>query len=272
MCCFSREASVSDTNIYARSSKEGRQFVVYGMSLFAREDMAMILPIPVPKDTAEDAVKFINLEKYPTFFQDLRAGFPQRNMPFAGGFGGIPNGGADAMPLKVVEVGAFEASFVPAVKDFKRLDERFRLPTEVWDKLPRYKDFGFTVFKLKKTEEPKAPGKKSDAPAGGFGGVPAGFGLGFQRIHPMAFEFPRADKNKVFFPTVHIHDGKVHPRAEFDHALFSQPDRMLMNWKESQRPAGMFMKIDKSQGLFDPRRHVYMREIRGTFKNEDVLV
>src|SRR6266478_4690095 len=77
MCCFSRPVDrVANTNIFARSGKEGRQFLVYSMSLSAKEDLAMILPIPVPKKSKDDAVRFINLEKYPDFFKDLRAGFP----------------------------------------------------------------------------------------------------------------------------------------------------------------------------------------------------
>ena len=77
MCCFSRPVKlVADTNIFARGSKEGHQFLVYSMQLSANEDLAMILPIPVPKDSKENAVRFINLEEYPTFFPELRAGFP----------------------------------------------------------------------------------------------------------------------------------------------------------------------------------------------------
>src|SRR5262249_41361996 len=155
MCCFSRPVQrVSNTQIFVRSAKEGRQFVVYSMLVGAKEDLAMILPLPVPKKTDEEAVKFINLEKYPQFFGDLMIGFPMPGrggaMPnaFAGGFGGT--GGA---PLKVVDVGSFEASFVPTVKDFERLDERFRLPTSTWERLPQYRGHGFAIFKLKKGEK-----------------------------------------------------------------------------------------------------------------------
>jgi hypothetical protein len=44
----------------------------------------------------------------------------------------------------------FEASFVPCVRDFARLDDRFWLPSAVWDALPAYADWGFAVFKLNK--------------------------------------------------------------------------------------------------------------------------
>jgi hypothetical protein len=243
---------IADTNIFARASKEGRQFLVYAMTMSAKEDLAMILPIPTPKDAKEDAVRFINLKEYADFFKDLRTGFPPK--PTRNADKSLERPKSDeGPPLKVVEVGSFEASFVPQVKDFSRLDERFRLPTEVWDKLPQYKDFGFVVFKLKKSEKEKEKSK----------------------VHPMAFEFPRAKAKKLFFPTVHIHDGKVHEEAGFDHALFCQQsgeEDLMMKWEESPQPAGMFMNIDKCQGLFEKNAHCYRREMRGKLKNEDVVV
>lgn len=246
MCCFSLPVqSVSDTNIFARTTHLGRQFLVYSMTLSARDDLAMILPLPVPRGSKENAVRFLNLRHYPTFFEDLSAGFPapQPVGAFAGG-GGIAGGAA---PLKVADVGSFEASFVPTIQDFSRLDERFRLPGNVWDQLPRYKDYGFAVFKLKKGEK---------------------------RIHPMAFDFPRADPKRLFFPTVHIHDGKVHAKADFDHALFCQPDynRPITNWQESPRPASMFMRTDRTLGIVEPRQHCYLKRLVGKLKNEDIYV
>jgi hypothetical protein len=251
MCCFSQPVDlIADTNIFARASKDGKQYLVYAMTMSAKEDLAMILPIPTPKDSKENAVKFINLEKYADFFMDMRGGFPVPKPPRALGDKSKDDG--DSLTLKVVTVGAYDATFVPAVKDFSRLDERFRLPTEVWDKLPQYKDFGFVVFKLKKTEKEKGAGK----------------------VHPMAFEFPRADAKKLFFPTVHIHDGKVHDKAGFDHALYCQSsgEDLMMKWVESPQPAGMFMNIEKSLGILEKDGHCYKRELRGQLKNEDTIV
>src|SRR5262245_34353387 len=185
MCCFSRRVEkVANTSIFARASKDDRQYLVYSMTLSAKEDLAMILPIPTPKNTDEDAVKFISLKDYPAFFKDMARGF----VPPGAALGGRGKKKSDSPEpkLKVVEVGSFEASFVPGVRDFARLDERFRLPAGTWDDLPAYKEFGFAVFKLKSGEK---------------------------EIHPMAFEFPRRNKKELFFPTVHIHDGKVHKSA-----------------------------------------------------------
>src|ERR1051325_2280465 len=184
MCCFSGVVkSVSGTNIFARMNGNGRQLLVYSMTVDAAKPLAMVLPLPIAEGSGEDAVRFINLEKYPDFFDDLARAFEVtgQSIPTASSKEAVPTAA-----LPVVQVGNFEASFVPTVKDFSRLDERFRLPEKAFDELPTYKKYGFTVFKLKP---------------------------GAQKVHPMAFEFPTALTSQLFFPTVHIHDGKVHQRA-----------------------------------------------------------
>jgi hypothetical protein len=243
MCCFSdRVEYVADTNIFARPSRAG-QYLVYSMTFKAGSDLAMILPIPTPKASKEEAVTFINLEKYADFFADMRAGFPE---PASLGGSRTKDDSPRPKPepkLKVVEVGSFIASFVPTVKDFDRLDAQFKLPAGTWDQLPQYKDYGFAVFKLKKGEH---------------------------KVHPMAFEFP-ADTKKLFFPTVHIHDGKVHDRAGFDHTLYCQGADTGMRWRESPQPAEMFLKkVGETKGIVDAKGHVYRKDMHGTFKNEDV--
>lgn len=250
MCCFSRPVvSVQQTNIFARSAIGGRQYVVYSMTIRTKENLAMILPLPVKKDAGENAVEFINLKEYPRFFEDLRTGFPVLVPKSSRGFGltkGLEE--AAATPLEVHQVGDFEASFVPSVKDFSRLDERFQLPPGTWDKLPQYGNYGFAVFKLKSSVNPT-------------------------KIHPMAFTFPRANERKLFFPTVHIHDGKVHAKAHFDHALFAQRrDGESLNfsgWTESHSSAENFMDIKKTQGIVAKGEHCYKREMVGNLTNDD---
>jgi len=240
MCCFSRSIEkVADTQIFARASATGKQYLVYSMFLSAKEELAMILPIPTPKGSAEDAVRFINLEKYPTFFADLRRAYP---LPRSKG-GAKKKDDAPPKAIKVVEVGSFLASFVPSVKDFARLDAHFQLPAGTWDDLPTYKEYGFTVFKLK-------PGAKV--------------------IHPMAFEFPRADPKRLFFPTVHIHDGNVHKTAMFDHALYCQrTGEDMMRWQESKRLAKVYVKIPATLGIVAPDAHLYRQVLRGRKTNQD---
>src|SRR5690349_17102183 len=152
MCCFSRPVqSVSATNIFARSAEGGQQYLVYSMTLRAKEELAMVLPLPVKAGSGEKAVSFIDLKGYPDFFTDLQKGFPEpltsRTLSNSRALGAPPDA-----KLEVVAVGSFEASFVPTAADFSRLDERFRLPAGTWEKLPAYRGHGFAVFKLKSGE------------------------------------------------------------------------------------------------------------------------
>jgi hypothetical protein len=244
MCCFSRPVqSVNGTNIFARMGAGGRQFLVYSMMLKTKEDLAMILPIPVPPKTGEKAVQFINLEDYPKFFEAMSLGFQPR-FDSRSKAGGVPP--PKAATIEVVQVGSFEASFVPTVKDFSRLDARFRLPDGTWDRLPQYEKYGFAVFKLKS---------------------------GAHKIHPMAFSFPSAQPGRLFFPTVHIHDGKIHATAHFDHALFCQKGPgagySTMNWMESGGVPRNFMEITKCKGTILPDEHIYTRGLHGRKPNTD---
>ncbi len=238
MCCFTQPVlSVSNTNIFARSGEGRLQFLAYQMQLDARVDLAMVLPLPVPH---ESSLRFINLEGYPTFFTAMTAAvFPPVQS----------RSGSRSMPLEVVSVGSFDASFVPKMADFSRLDARFRLPAGTWEKLPQYMDWGFAVFKLK-------PGQ--------------------HKVHPMAFEFPRRHPRELFFPTVHVHDGQVHAQAEFDHTLFCQHRTeekfALSTWAESAQPASGFMEVAKCEGLVNPAKHIYGLRMVGELKNEDTVL
>src|SRR5262245_54638458 len=148
MCCFSPVAMpasflarlwrakplrVLDTRIFARLAGD-EQFLVYSMTLTARGEVAMILPLPVFPKSGDHALSFIDLEGYPELFDDMAELF----MPPA--VAAAPKGGfqvsraAPRPKLVVHNVGAFEASYVPGPSDFDRLDERFRMPTDVWDK------------------------------------------------------------------------------------------------------------------------------------------
>jgi len=243
MCICSKTAELSNTNIFARAGKDGRQYLVYSMVIKAAEELALILPIPTPKASKEDAVKFIALDKYEDFFDEMRKGWPE---PKSNSRGPASGGKEDPAPkLKVVEVGSFIASFVPTQKDFERVDEKFKLPADLWAKLPQYKDWGFAVFQLKKGEK---------------------------KIHPMAFDFPRAEAKKLYFPTVHIHDGKLEEKADFDHTLYCQASagENILDWEESAQPAELFMtKLEKEgKGIVD-KDHLYRKTIKGKQKNED---
>jgi hypothetical protein len=161
---------------------------------------------------------------------------------------------ADMPTLKVHEVGSFEASFVPHLRDFARLDSRFRLPDQVWEQMPQYSDYAFAVFKLR---------------------------AGAKNVHPMAFEFPRRNPQELFFPTVHVHHGIVNAYARFDHALYYQtPQERIsgmfssvgLSSDLSDGPARQFMNIAKTQGIVDADALIQIRRLHGRRVNRDIVV
>lgn len=257
MCCFSGPVEdVSNTGIFVRL-QGGNQYIVYSMEYRTRDDVAMILPIPTVLDCPENSVEFVDLSDYDNFFRDMKAGFPEpvnrsKSMPMMGGLIGC----AARSTLKVHQVGKFEASFVPKRKDFARLDKRFQLPISVWRDLGSYKDYGFVVCKLRKS-----------------------YGDDKQKIHPIAFKFPTRDADKLYFPTVHVHDGTVKPRSEFDHDLYYQPtserDYKTFDhngWTESTSHAKRFMLTNKTKDIVLASRPCFKKKMHGTFDNVDVTV
>ena len=252
MCCFTLEVEkVSDTSIFARALGP-RQIVVYSMAYAAKSDLAMVLPIPVVPDSPEDALRFISLEKCPDFFDELRTGFPTRYE--SGDIGDLLSLSLDieeeVRTLEVHEVGAFEASFVPKPGVFGRLDERFRLPQEIWLELNHYRDWGFAVFKLKPT--------------------------GLARVHPMAFEFPRRDAKRLFFPTLHVHHRRFEKIAEFDHTLYCQPEPAmnwhLQEWEDSVHPAAQFVHCAEAAKLLDLEYPCWRVFVDGLRENRDTWI
>lgn len=250
MCCFSQSVRrVANTRIFARRFDETRQAIAYQMEFAADSDLAMILPLPVVAGSGEESLKFINLEGYEAFFADLDNAFPRPEAESLGRSNPAPAAGGVQPKLVVQSVGSFEASFVPSVADFRRLDERFRIEPEIWDKIPGYADYGFAVFKLKK---------------------------GDHKVHPMALSFPSRHPGNLFFPTVHIHDGEVHDKEHFDHELYcqvSQPGLFeMMRWEESPGLAKGTSKVEKSGGLISGDGHIYRRRMIGNFANKDVIL
>lgn len=248
MCCFSGTQiveEVKNTRIFARLGANGNQTLIYSMSMSAKEDVAMVLPIPVKAGSDEDAVRFFDFSGYASVFDDLHRSFPTA-VTYADPFGAEPRS-ASASPLKVIAVGAYDASFVPQIADFTRLDARFRLPEELWPKLPGYSNFGFAVFKLRK---------------------------GRHDVHPMAFAFPTNRPGSVFFPTLHIHDGEVHEHEYFDHTLYLQGQSLQMSkqWEESRGLAVQNVKCGLTHGMIRPEMHVFRRTIHGKFPNGDIVV
>jgi hypothetical protein len=230
---------VANTSIFARRLDERQQALVYSMQLSVAGEVAMILPLPVSPGLGEDAVAFVSLEKHPRFFGELLQLFfpppPARAQPQSRSLSfSLPT-------LKVFEVGSFEASFVPTPGDFERLDERFRLPTSIWDRIGGYDDWGFAVFRLK-------PGRQ-------------------KQIHPMALRFSSRAPERLFFPTVHVHDGRVRASASFDHTLYYQSAA-----SPEGDAASILTPTQDYEGLVERARPVFRRELRGRLPNRDTWI
>ncbi len=233
------------TKIFARGARGGeRQWLAYSMSFSAKDEMALILPIPTALGAGEDAVRFIDLSGYPTFFDDIDKLFER---PLTRGFAPAAMAPQSVAKLVVHEVGHLEASFVPTVNDFARLDERFKLQATTWDQLPVQKTYGFVVVKL---------GKNATQ----------------QNVHPIAFDFPRRDQQRVFFPTLHVHDGKVHKTAKFDHSLYAQSDTTPWDryWLKSTDKVSARVNEAKTNGLVNGDAVAYMAPIIGDEPNDDI--
>lgn len=250
MCIFSLGIDqVTGTQIFASAAWKS-QILVYSMQIMTQYDVAMILPLPVPPGSLGKEVRFINLQDYPEFFQHLALAFWEP--PHDDG-NSILMSLQSRGPLPVHHVGLFEASFVPSLDEFRWLDSRFRLPSQVWDQLPQYADWGFAVFKLK-------PGARP------------------QDIHPMALEFPRRDPHQLFFPTVHVHDGQIHTRAEFNHTLYAQADRPPVRhraepvWSQSKSSLREYIDFARAAGIVTQDCPLYRREIMGMQPNQDTFL
>ena len=260
MCIFSQPVeSVNDTKIFARKTKKGAQYLVYQMNYSSVGTNAMILPIPTTRYvTEEKGFQFIDLSNYESFFDDLAQGFPYVAPKV--GFCCSSDQKSDSLSnLAVYKVGSYVASFVPSLSEFERLDPRFVLPKETWDKVPEYENYSFVVFQLSEGEA---------------------------RPHPMAFRFDSKLKD-IYFPTMHIHDGEVHEREAFDHTLYLQHawlDSQVSSYVNhhvadsmtdlvrSKFPANQFCQIEDSLGIVLPDLLVHKKILVGQLENCDYLV
>jgi hypothetical protein len=244
MCMFSRHVEhVAATKIFAGVAPDGRQTLIYSMTVTVGEPLAMVLPLPVPANGPDDAVELVNLEGYAELFVDLKKAFPDTGI-YPQALGRSRN--APPPKLVVHQVGAFVASYVPHARDFARLDPRFRLPPGVLDALPHYTDWGFAVFQLDKTKQ--------------------------KPIHPMAMRFPRRDPASIFFPLTHVHDGVAPAQAPFDHTLYAQLPGMiaaLAAWTPSHAALGTHVHA-RAAGLIDLQQGGQVKTLFGAAPNQDL--
>lgn len=248
MCIFSGQIKdVSQTKIFCRLSGV-RQYLVYEMQLATDSDTAMILPLPTPPGE-DNAVSFISLQEYDGFFDDLKKCFPAPRLRFRGiDVALLASGGVYSLPVH--RVGKFDASWIPSMRDFSRIDPRFRLSEAVWNNLPVYGDYSFAVFQLRRGES---------------------------TIHPMALSFLSRNPGALYYPTSHVHDGEVHSTADFDHVFYGQGRDFDSEWQSSVRlPKDVmlsdFLTSHKTSDVIDQDAPAYRMIRMGTFDNQDLWV
>lgn len=251
MCLFSLPVQhVHATKIFVRDVKPGTQLLVYEMSVEADADVAMILPLP----NVDTHVSWVDMSECRDFFRQIEMMFIP---PTRGGY--VSKGRGSASTLAVERVGSFDASYVPTVADFGRLDERFRIPFGVFDLHPEYRDndFGFAVFKLRDPTRGLA--------------------------HPMALTFTRHPSMEgLFVPTTHAHGGEEVPTTEtFDHYVYAQREHRPasvfgVRWQTSEmgvQTPRLWGAPKNEMGHFaKPGAPVHRLELRGEFENRDVVV
>jgi hypothetical protein len=235
------QVAVSGTGIFAREVAPGVQALAYRMTISSADEAAMVLPLPVAAGAGEDAVRFVSLEHHPRMFEELDVLFPQPPVPRA------LSRSRQAAPLVVHEVGAFIASYAPSRADFARLDPRFRVADALFDAVPHYADYGFAVFQLR---------------------------AGRHTVHPMALTFPTSAPGRLYFPTVHLHDGQFRDSAEFDHALYYQHPRCTVAGGSfgTDRDEVSELRAAAYEGLAALGQPVLRRRLRGTRPNRDTWI
>jgi hypothetical protein len=84
----------------------------------------------------------------------------------------------------------------------------------------------------------------------------------------MALVFHTRMPDRVFFPTVHVHDGAVHETAMFDHELYCQGDVAPHGWERSSLHVER-RALDAAKGLLVDAV-VYRLSMHGSYDNADV--
>jgi hypothetical protein len=91
----------------------------------------------------------------------------------------------------------------------------------------------------------------------------------------MALRFPTRDPASLFYPTVHVHDGRVKKRAHFDHSLYCQapeaPKPQVGGFSRAHLRVADCVDVDSTRGLVDGSLPMFRMQIFGEIDNADVV-
>lgn len=238
--------SIGEQLLFVRETQGGRQVMVYQAVIDTAEPCAMILPLSTPTKTQAEDVRIQSLNNYASFFVYLGMGFPSGPVaprpPFSQGKAPPPT--AD------IELGEAEASFVATAEELRELPGQLRPAEGFWKLLTEPEHHGFAVLRIPK---------------------------GIHRLIPVAIDFPRRNPRNVAFPIRQQQGAQFTERTDADVVLYAQPDNRMraawMEWSESQRPLGSYMRIKNlPAGLCDLEAHVLRRQITGARPNVDLVI
>jgi len=259
MCIFNGTVeNVSSTNILVAKMSNGRQLTIYENSASVEEGKnswtpAMILPFPRIRNA--ESLYFVDMSNNPQFFKRLEKAFqftPYSSMVSA----------YEGVRFKVKRVGSYELTVVPSLDEFSRVDASvFSLDPSLGRMLRKFYggiSFSFLVCKL----------------------VHGGKQHPFAFVHDM---FP--GQGRLFVPTRHFHGSVPNPLLLeetmipmgplWDHTIFTVGGDdtwgRVHEPNESDEFAWDLMKELPLPKKLSPGL-VRMREIRGLYVNQDLLV
>ena len=225
------------TRFYARRT-EDRQFLAVELTYASDGMTCLVIPVPVPNQGRDRAVKVIDLGTYRNFFDHLDRAFPRDSAP---------------TKVKTTPVGqcvphAGSIDYWPTLADYhSSTGGQCSLPKETWNNLPHYQDWGLVTVVLPDTSD------------------------NFTRLFPIAFEFKTRLKEGNFYPTLEMFDCRASASAQFHHELYYQGKRRQLSDCPSTHALEESMDYNRSRPLLVDG-HSFKRNLVGKFPNGDVII
>lgn len=241
MPILSRPAEVNAVNLFARTFT-GEQALAIDLRFTAAEETALIVPLPVPQDGREDAVRFIPLHLYRPFFAHMGRGFEPRTDRRDKRREDHEDEEHLPRTVRFTSRVATRSLYVPSVAAFQTLCPEHVLPEALLSLRPEYADYGFAVFVL-----------------------PAGDNV---RIAPLGLYFRTSEPKHIYFPTFQYTGDALGSAANFDDTLYCQRAE-LTGWDETSQSAEAFVECRHAHGLVEPDRVIQRRVLYGPLENHD---
>lgn len=230
---FVRTSGVS--KFFARRV-EDRQYLAYEFNYAANGMTALIIPIPVSTKDRDRSVKTLNLAPYNSFFDHLSRAFPRD----------VVESRAEKVLQYVDHVGPI--TYWPSLTEFEdKVDARYKLPQQFWNKLSFYQDWGLISVILPDTSNK------------------------ISRVFPIAFEFKTRIPEGLFFPTLELNDCNIKPSASFNHEIYYQGKRRQLSDCPSTSALEESIDYTRSRQLLVEGRG-FKRCLIGRYPNGDVIV